>query len=149
MVRGRSRFAFVSTKATPGAGSDTGLRIDIAVVAPDGTVSAQQAQEFAPGNDHELDPDFIPGTDKLLFNTRENNVDLVWIGTPGVPGGTSMGPGSATGGGIDDVIAPDGKSALVLFWTEQKTYLYDLVKPGATPIDLGPTDLSTYQRKAF
>ena len=141
-----SRFAFVSMHSD--AGEDGGLRIAIATVSSDGVVTGQQPVEFDPKSDHELNPVFLPGTDKLLFNTREGPVDYVSLGTPGEAGGTIIPAGSVTQEGIDYIIAPDAQSALVLNWGDKQTYLYDFATLTAREVELSPEDVSAFQRLA-
>ena len=144
-----SQLAFVAVDDDlPRSGVESGLRIDIATVASDGSVIDQRRVEFDPTADHELNPNFLPGTGKLLYNTRNRDVDTVSIGVPGVRGGTSVGPASTTLGGIDYVISPDAKTALAYYWTEQTTYLFDLTTMQSRPIGLGTTNTITHQRLA-
>jgi hypothetical protein len=141
-----TQFAFVSVEKDTLDGG--GLRIDIATVSPDGVVTGQRRVEFDPTADNELNPVFLPGTDKLLYNTREGIVDFVSIGTPGIPGGTIIPAGSTKEEGIDYIISPDAKTALVLNWGEKKTYLYDFATLQAREVDLSPDDVSAFQRRA-
>ena len=96
---GRSSRSSSLEDDLPEAGVDTGLRIDIATIVAGRGSSAQQRLEFDPTADNELNPMFLPGTDKLLFNTREGIVDFVSVGVPGVPGRTIIKPGNDHGGG--------------------------------------------------
>jgi len=141
-----SRFAFVSIDRD--AGEDGGLRIGIATVSPEGDLTSQEPVEFDPTSDHELNPVFLPGTDKLLFNTREGPVDYVSVGTPGLRGGTIIPAGSVSQGGIDYIISPDAQSALVLNWGDRTTFVYDFATLTAREVDLSPEDVSAFQRRA-
>ena len=50
--------------------------------------------------------------------------------------------------GIDYIISPDAKSALVLNWGEKKTYLYDFATLQPREVELSPDDVSAFQRRA-
>ena len=144
-----TQLAFVSIEDDlPEAGVDAGLRIDIATVDPDGVVTGQRRVEFDPRSDNELNPVFIPGSNKLLFNTREGIVDYVSLGVPGVPGGTILKPGSTGEQGIDYFLSPDSKFALVLNRAEATTWLYDLETLESRPVDLDKDEVVSIQRLA-
>jgi len=135
-------------------GVDAGLRLHIADVDLAGKVTSIHKLLFEPTADNELQPIWLPTGDRIVFQTREGNDDYLSIAP--VPAGNATGAGTAkrvglataTGGGIGFEIAPDGHSLLVLFWNEQKTYRYDLDSGVVTPDDLGPLDVSSYQRLA-
>ena len=109
-----STFAFVAFEATPHAGNAEGLRIHLATVTAAGELVDQRQLEFDATADHELNPNFRPGTNQRLWNTRDTEGDFVSIGVPGTAGGRRVGPTTTTDSGIDYAIAPDGKTAVVL-----------------------------------
>ena len=135
-------------------GVDSGLRIHIAEVDPNGKVTADRRVEFDPTADNELQPVWLPAGDRIVFQTREGNADFLSIGVVPSPSGsghesaTRIGGSSTSGGGIGFEIAPDGRSLLVLYWQETTTWVYDLDKMRATQTDMGPLDVASYQRLA-
>lgn len=132
-----------------------GLRMHLAEIDPTGVVLSDRRLEFDHQADDELNPAWLPAGDRLVFQTREGSSD--YLNVAPVPGPTlhselgtarKVGPTSNAGGGIGYEIAPDGRSLLVLFWTEQKTWRYDLDALSASPADLGPLDIASFQRLA-
>jgi Tol biopolymer transport system component len=134
---------------TPNGG---GLRIHVADIDAAGTVIAQRMLEFDHEADDELNPAWLPTGDRIVFQTREGSTDFLSIGTlppaDATPVASRIGPSSTGGGGIGYEVAPDGRSLLVLFWTEQTTWRYDLDAMTAAPVQLGPLDVSSIQRVA-
>jgi Tol biopolymer transport system component len=140
-------------KATVGVGD--GLRIHVADIDSAGKVLATHRLEFDPKADNELQPIWLPSGDRIVFQTTESGTNYLSVAP--VPTGSGSGEGTATrlGGsstasdGIGFEIAPDGHSLLVLFWKEQTTWRYDLDTLKVNPDnDLGPLDVSSYQRLA-
>ncbi len=135
-------------------GADSALRIHIAEVDGAGKVVSDHQLNFDPKSDQELQPVWLPTGDRMVFQTRDSDADYLSVAP--VPSGKASGAGTATRigpsstkmGGIGFEIAPDGRSLLVLFWTEQTTWRYDLDSGKATQDDLGPLDVSSYQRLA-
>lgn len=150
------RFAYETVEGLDKAkvGVSDGLRIHIAEVDPTGKVVSDRPIEFDPKADNELQPVWLPAGDRMVFQTREGDADYLSVAP--VPTGSASGAGTATrigpsstdGGGIGFEIAPDGHSLLVLFWTAQTTWRYDLDTLQFSPEDLGPLDVSSYQRLA-
>ena len=127
---------------------DAGLRIDIATVSPDGVVTGQQRVEFDPKADNDFNQVFLPGTDKLLYNTREGIVDFVSIGVPGVPGGTIIPAGSTKEQGMTTSSRPMRRAPSSMNWGEKKTYVYDFTTLRAREVHLSTDDVSAFQRRA-
>ena len=137
-----TQFAFASIEDDlPRAGVDTGLRIDIATIDADGQVLSQHRREFDPTADNELNPMFVPGTEKLLFQTREGIVDFVSVGVPGVPGRTIIKPGTTTEEGIDYVISPDGTKAYASIGEGRRPTSTTCGRFTSREVQLGPNDL--------
>lgn len=136
-----------------------GLRIHVADVDAAGKVVSDHPLAFDPQVGNELQPVWLPAGDRIVFQTRQINANGStedYLSVAPVPTGSASGAGTATrvgpsstdGGGIGFEIAPDGHSLLVLFWTAQTTWRYDLDTHTAAPFDLGPLDVSSYQRLA-
>jgi Tol biopolymer transport system component len=150
------RFAYETVAALDPSkvGVSDGLRIHIAEVDSSGKVTSDRPIEFDPVADNELQPVWLPTGDRIVFQTREGDADFLSIGTvpdhtgSGAVSATRIGGSSTAGGGIGFEIAPDGRSLLVLFWNEKTTFVYDLDSRSVTPTELGPLDVSTYQRLA-
>jgi dipeptidyl aminopeptidase/acylaminoacyl peptidase len=149
------RLAYETVDTHDTSANGAGLRIHVADIDPEGTVLLDRRLEFDPQADDELNPAWFPGGDRIAFQTREGSSDYLSVAP--VPGpalhsetGTAqkIGPASRGGGGIGYEVAPDGRSLLVLFWTEQTTWRYDLDTLTATPAALGPLDVSSFQRLA-
>lgn len=137
-----------------------GLRIHIADVDAAGKVVSDHQLTFDPKVGNELQPVWLPAGDRIVFQTRqissygstEDYLSVAPVPTGSASGAgtaTRIGPSSTDGGGIGFEVAPDGHSLLVLFWTAQTTWRYDLDTLQFSPDDdLGPLDVSSYQRLA-
>ena len=142
-------LAYEILEPNPRSPNTMGLRIHVAELDPAGKVIADRGLEFDEEADDELNPGWLPTGDRLIFQTREGTSDYLGIAAAdGSRSVVSVGPKSNNGGGIGYEIAPDGRSLLVLFWLEKTSWRYDLDTQVATPGDIGPDDVATYQRLA-
>ena len=144
------RLAYVVVEQHPASGVDAGLRIHLATIDAAGHVLADEALEFDPTADNELNPTFVPGRNELVLQSREGNEDYLSIASLDTLGPPTRldGISSTSDGGIGYAIDPDGGGLVALLWTEQTAWRFDFDTMQASPAQLGSDDVATWQRLA-
>lgn len=137
-----------------------GFRIEVATLAPDGTIVTRLPLEFSPIADDELNPVFTPDGSQLLYQQRMgwtppdidgviDTVDTLWLAPADGQGpARDLDITSRNGDGFGVAVAPDGRSLIVHLWAESEDWLVDPVTATATKTDLGSSSGITWQRAA-
>lgn len=127
------RLAYHSLESIAGPADGNGYRIQVADIDAAGAVVAQHRLEYDPTADDELNPNWLPGGDRLIFQRREGSLDTLLVGPPTVGAkATDLGLRSTGGGGIGQVLSPDGTVLVSKFWNEGQTWVTDLSTVSST-----------------
>lgn len=147
------RIAFHRLVSTPGNGNGNGFRINVAEIDEAGGVPAQRTFEFDSTSDEEMDVQWLPDGQRLVFTRHDQGTDYVSIAEP-VPGARSRDVGvsttSATGeiGMLRTTLVPDGRSIMVHLWADNTDWQVDVESGTAHKVDIGGDDLVLIQRRA-
>ena len=154
------RLAFDSLVELPRSQLQTpGLRIHVASIDPEGTVTGQDAFEFDARADDELNAAFTPDGTRIVFQQRFGwtppdpasgtpTIDRLFIAPADGRGpATPLGVTSTNGDGVGFITAPDGTSLIAHLWAEGEDWLIDPTTGTATLTDLASDSGVTWQRR--
>ena len=146
------RIAFHRLVPTPGNGNGNGFRIHVAEIDRAGGVLAQQTFEFDGTSDEEMDVQWLPDGEQIVFTRHDQGTDHVSIATL-VPGARSRDVDVSTTptegiAMLRTTIAPDGRTIIVHLWANNSDWLVDVETGAAQRLDIGGQDLVFIQRRA-
>ncbi len=145
------RIAFHRLVPTPGNGNGNGFRIHVAEIDGVGGVTAQQTFEFNDASDEEMDVQWLPDGQRLVFTRHDQGTDYVSIAHP-VPGARSRDVEVTTTtdqvGNLRVTLAPDGRTVMVHLWNDNSDWQVDVETGAARKLDIGGEDLVFIQRRA-
>ena len=145
------RIAFHRLVPTPGNGNGNGFRIHVAEIDGVGGVTAQQTFEFNGTSDEEMDDQWLPDGQRIVFTRHDQGTDYVSIAHP-VPGARSRDVEVTTAtrdiGNLRVTIAPDGRTFMVHLWDDNSDWQVDVETGVSQKLDIGGEDLVFIQRRA-
>lgn len=149
------RLAYASYSTMPGSAEGKSVRIHVADIAPDGSVTGQTTLPDDPAISAEFDPIWLPTSDGFVYK-RVRGGDLLTLaiarfaaGSPGSAGSAASRDLGVSGESIEAItISPDGSQALSRVGKDNVAWLTDLAAGTSMPAGVPSDDIYSWQRVA-